>query len=176
MAWEKVVAAVAPSDVAGMVAGAVRADVHTPVASEPEGAPVVVCAWFEQVPAVLPGEAYLVDEWVHWGADSRPAVVRFAFLHRARGMSREAFSLHWRETHTPLARRHHPCLVRYVQNVVREALTPGARPLDGIAELGVERERDFTERMYDSDDGREVVSADVRRFLDLSRAWRVVTD
>jgi uncharacterized protein (TIGR02118 family) len=176
MAWQKVVAVVAPDDVAPLAAGAGRSEIHSPVSSQPPGTPTVVCLWYDQVPPSLPGEAYLVDESVQWGQEVRPAVIRFAFLRRAQGTTSEAFSRHWRDAHTPLARRHHPCLVRYVQNVVLEALTPGARAVDGVAELGVARERDFDERMYDSPEGRQAIWADVRRFLDVDRGWRVVTD
>jgi uncharacterized protein (TIGR02118 family) len=175
MAWEKVIAAVAQPLVPELVAVADRAVVHAPVPSEPPDSPAVLCLWFERVPQAVPGEAYLVEERLQWEFNSRPNITRFSFLQRADGITREAFSRHWSEIHTPLARAHHPCLVRYVQNIVREALTPGARPLDGIAELSVDRQEDFTERMYDSAEGREIVGADVRTFIDLTSGWRVIT-
>lgn len=176
MAWQKVVAAVAPEDVDRLVAAAARFEIHSPMPSQPPGTPTVVCLWSERVPASLPGEAYLVDESVQWGQDVRPAVIRFAFLRRAEGTTSEAFSRHWRDRHTPLAKRHHPCLVRYVQNVVLAPLTPGARAVDGVAELGVAHEQDFEERMYDSDEGRQAIWEDVRRFLDVEQGWRVITN
>jgi len=175
MALEKVIAAVAPPAVPEVVAAADRVAVHAPVPSEPPGSPVVLCLWFEQVPHRLPGQAYLVEERLQWELDPRPNITRFSFLQRAGGITKEDFSRHWSEIHTPLARVHHPCLVRYVQNIVREILTPGAAAVDGIAELSVEREADFTERMYDSSEGREIIGADVRTFIDLSAGWRVIT-
>ena len=159
---------------AKMAATAERAVLHAPLpgAARPS---TVACLWFSRLPGPLTEPAYLVEERVQWEADRRPNVTRFSFLQRAGGMTREEFSLHWRDRHTPLARRHHPCLVRYVQNVVLDVLGPGAPELDGIAELGVERAEDFIERMYDSAEGRAIVAADVRSFIDLSAGWSVVT-
>ena len=175
VAWEKVIAAVTQPLVPELVAAADRAAVHAPVPSEPPGSPSVLCLWFERVPQAWPGEAYLVDERLQWELDPRPNITRFSFLQRAGGITREEFSRHWSQIHAPLARTHHPCLVRYVQNIVREVLAPGARPLDGIAELSVVRQQDFIERMYDSDEGREIIGADVRAFIDLTSGWRVIT-
>jgi uncharacterized protein (TIGR02118 family) len=176
MAWEKVIAAVPQPAVPELVIAAGRVAVHAPLPSEPPGSPAVLCLWFEEVPSHLPGQAYLVEERLQWEVEPRPNITRFSFLQRAGGITREDFSRHWSEIHAPLARVHHPCLVRYVQNIVREVLTPGTADLDGIAELSVDRVEDFTERMYDSAGGREIIGADVRTFIDVTAGWRVVTD
>jgi len=76
--------------------------------------------------------------------------------------------------HARLARKHHPVLVRYVQNIVVEPLTPGAPEVDGIAELGFRALRDVHERMYDSPAGAEIIRRDVRRFLDVPAGWRML--
>ena len=77
--------------------------------------------------------------------------------------------------HAPLARRHHPALSRYVQNVVVEPVTPGAAEVDGIAELGFRSIEDMTARMYDSPEGAAIIRADVHRFIDAATGWRVLT-
>ena len=118
-------------------------------------------------------EAYRVDERVQWEG-ARPAVTRISFVTRARGLSHEEFAHHWTQVHAPLARRHHPGICRYVQNVVVHKLTPGAPDVDGIAELGFASVHDFRERMYDSPEGKEIVAADVREFIDVAAGWRML--
>jgi uncharacterized protein (TIGR02118 family) len=118
-------------------------------------------------------EAHRVDERVQWdGGDA--TVARISFVRRAPGLTRGEMARHWAERHAPLARRHHPGITRYVQNVVVEPLTPGAPELDGIAELGFASLADFRERMYDSPEGREIIATDVRRFLDVGAGWRML--
>jgi uncharacterized protein (TIGR02118 family) len=95
-------------------------------------------------------------------------------VRRAAGLSREEFADHWTNVHAPLARRHHPVLVRYVQNIVIEPVTPGAPEVDGIAELGFRRLKDVHERMYDSPAGAEIIRRDVLRFLDVPAGWRML--
>jgi uncharacterized protein (TIGR02118 family) len=118
-------------------------------------------------------EAYRVDERVQWDRGDG-AVTRISFVRRSRGLTREDFARHWSEVHAPLARRHHPGICRYVQNVVVHKLTPDAPEIDGIAELGFASLDDFRERMYDSPAGREIIAADVREFIDVAAGWRVL--
>jgi uncharacterized protein (TIGR02118 family) len=176
MNWEKVIAAVPQARVPELAASAGRSTVHAPHPSEPVDSPHVVCLWFERAPDAVPGEAYLVDEHVQWELEAEPPVTRFSFLHRHPDLTRRQFAHHWSEVHTPLARRHHPCLVRYVQNIVVARLSPDAPDIDGVAELCVRHPDDFVERMYDSPEGREIVGTDVRSFIDLRAGWRVVTN
>ena len=124
--------------------------------------------------------AWLVEERPQWDGFRGPArvvpgVKQMTFLYRADGMDHDEFARHWTEDHTELARRHHPALWRYRQNVVLERIIPGSPDIDGIAELGMRLRLDFRERMYDSDDGRRAVAEDVRRFLDLDRSWQLIT-
>jgi uncharacterized protein (TIGR02118 family) len=127
----------------------------------------------EALPPLDRTEAYRVDERVQWD-DGRATVARISFVRRAPGTAREEFAHHWTEVHTPLARAHHPGICRYVQNVVVERLTPNAPDVDGIAELGFASLGDFRERMYDSPEGREIIAADVRTFLDVGAGWRML--
>jgi uncharacterized protein (TIGR02118 family) len=88
-----------------------------------------------------------------------------SFMRRADGLTHEQFVRHWTQHHTPLARRHHVGLWNYTQNVVRRAFTPGGEGIDGIAELHFRSRDDFDTKFFDSDDGRAVIMADVKRFL-----------
>ncbi|MGH9032509.1 MAG: EthD domain-containing protein [Acidimicrobiia bacterium] len=118
-------------------------------------------------------EAYRVDDHVQWD-DGRTTVARISFVRRAPGLTRAEFARHWTDVHAPLARRHHPGICRYVQNIVVEPLTPGAPEVDGIAELGFASVGDLRERMYDSPEGKEIIAADVRTFLDVGGGWRML--
>ena len=136
---------------------------------------IAAIAVYKSEPAALPdgAEAYRVDERVLWDRDPSD-VTRISFVRRAEGLSHDEFARHWAEVHAPLARRHHPGLARYVQNVVVDKLTPDAPDIDGIAELGFASLDDFRERMYDSAEGREIVAADVRQFIDVAAGWRML--
>jgi uncharacterized protein (TIGR02118 family) len=118
-------------------------------------------------------EAYLVEERPQWDR-GRDVVVRFAFVRRRSALTHDEFAEHWTRVHAPLARRHHPVLVRYVQNVVLEAITPGAPEVDGIAELGFRTIHDVRHRMYDSPAGAEIIRRDIARFLDVPAGWRML--
>jgi len=127
----------------------------------------------QELPPLDRAEAYRVDERVQWD-DGRATVARISFVRRAPGLTHEEFARHWTEVHAPLARRHHPGICRYVQNIVVEPLTRDAPDIDGIAELGFASLDDFRDRMYDSPEGREIITADVRTFLDVEAGWRML--
>jgi uncharacterized protein (TIGR02118 family) len=139
----------------------------------------VHCLWLDEVPEprTLPGRAWLVEgrpQWDDRNDGDAPGITRFSLLRRAKSISPSEFAAHWTDVHAPLARRHHPALRRYVQNIVLEPLGD-AEPFDGIVELGFASVYDLEERMYDSEAGRATVAADVRSFIDVSAGWRVVT-
>jgi uncharacterized protein (TIGR02118 family) len=119
---------------------------------------------------------YRVEERPQWD-HGLPAegVTRIAFVRRRPGLTREQFAHHWTNVHAPLARRHHPSLRRYVQNVVVAPATPGAPEVDGIAELGFHSIEDMSVHMYDSPEGAATIGADVQRFIDAGAGWRVLT-
>jgi uncharacterized protein (TIGR02118 family) len=188
VAPHKVVAVLrAPADAAPVlppVPGLRAATLHRPTGGEPGADPEVVAVWMLWVDdpvgvtaALRPAEAYRVDERVQWRPerDGETIVTRLSFLRAANGLSRQQFGDHWRDVHAPLARRHHPNVIGYVQNVVLDALTPDAPPVDGIAELSFRDVEDMQARRYDSEKGQAVISADVRRFIDLAAGWRVLT-
>jgi uncharacterized protein (TIGR02118 family) len=134
------------------------------------------------VDALLPGldvEAYDVEERLMWDRHGdwprqQRAVGfnRVALVPRIPSITHEQFASHWTDVHGPIAVKHHPGIARYVQNVVRSALTHDAPEWDGIAELHFVRTEDFVERMHDSPEGKKIVREDVRRFIDPSRGER----
>jgi len=159
-----------------------------PVTTQP-GWTVNVCARGEIAAVVsAPADAsiegavhsWLVEErpqWDGWApADGRAPVAGYkqiSFLHRVAGIDRSAFARCWEE-HVALARVHHPMLWRYTQNIVVRPLLPGTPDIDGIAELTMRLRLDFTERMYDSPEGRRVIGEDTKRFIDRTKGWRVM--
>lgn len=161
-----------PPDVVGVAAAVLS-----------EGSDEDLAALPERLLGDLAAEAYLVNGRPQWDyrrdwpdGVASPGVKRISFLRRIKTLSRQQFGDHWTEAHAPLARRHHPGLWRYVQNVVERPLTPGALDIDGIAELSFRTVEDMRERMYDSPEGRRTIAADVRRFIDLDAGWRVLTE
>ena len=138
--------------------------------------PSVRCLWLDEPPApgTIPGRAWEVEERPHWDDRQEPGITRFSLLHRAPGLTPAEFARHWTDVHAPLARRRHPALLRYVQNIVLRPVGD-AEAFDGIVELGFASLYDLEERMYDSEEGRAEVASDVRSFIDVSAGWRVVT-
>jgi uncharacterized protein (TIGR02118 family) len=124
------------------------------------------------VPIPPDAEVYAVDERFQWdkGGDT---VTRISFVRRAPRLTHEQFADHWTNVHAPLARKHHP-VVRYVQNVVVEKLTPDAPDVDGIAELGFRTMHDVYHRNYDSPAGAAIIRRDIQRFLDVPAGWRML--
>jgi uncharacterized protein (TIGR02118 family) len=151
-------------------------ELYLPVGEGMTGRPeriVAIAIFRHDAPLPADAEAYRVEERPQWDQGGE-RVNRVAFVRRAPGMTREQFADHWTNVHSPLARKHHPVLVRYVQNIVVENLTPDAPEVDGIAELGFRSVHDVHERMYDSPAGAEIIRRDVRRFLDVPAGWRML--
>jgi uncharacterized protein (TIGR02118 family) len=128
--------------------------------------------------APAPGalEVYRVEPRLQWD-ESRGddvEVTQLSFVHRAATLDRDAFARHWSEVHAPLARVHHPTVVRYAQHVVLDVLTPGAPEVDGIAELTFRSLDACRNERYDSPEGKQIVQADVARFLAPGAGWRAV--
>jgi len=94
-----------------------------------------------------------------------PGVKYVSFVRRLDGTSHGQFVRHWSEVHAPIARMHHVGLADYTQNDVRAAYTPGGAGIDGVAELRFRTRGDFEDRFYDSDEGKAVIRADVKKFI-----------
>jgi uncharacterized protein (TIGR02118 family) len=151
-------------------------DLYLPVGEGATGRPEHVggiAMMRSAAPVPAGAEAYEVDERPQWDRGGE-TVARIAFVRRAPGLSRKEFADHWTNVHAPLARKHHPTLVRYVQNVVIDPVTAGAPEVDGIAELGFRSLRDVHRRMYDSPAGAEIIRRDIQRFLDVPAGWRML--
>jgi uncharacterized protein (TIGR02118 family) len=151
-------------------------ELYLPVAEGVTGRPEPVAA-IAMLPSDAPvpadAEAYRVEDRPQWDRGGEK-LTRIAFVRRAAGLTREEFADHWTTVHAPLAREHHPVLVRYVQNIVIEPITAGAPEVDGIAELGFRSLKDVNQRMYDSPAGAQIIRRDIQRFLDVPAGWRML--
>jgi uncharacterized protein (TIGR02118 family) len=168
-------------DVAGRRGYGGYLPVEEGVTGRPDPVARIKCLWLDDDAPLDPTrvfdglrvEAYAVDERVQWDRGGE-TVTRVSFVRRAHGLSHEEFADHWTRVHAPLARKHHPTLRRYVQNVVVESVTAGAPEVDGIAELGFRNLKDVHDRMYDSPAGAEIIRRDIQRFLDVPAGWRML--
>jgi uncharacterized protein (TIGR02118 family) len=144
--------------------------------------PRAVVMWWLPAGAALPAwpaEAMVweVDERAQWDdADRAPGVKFVSFLHRRPTLTRAQFGDHWSQRHAPLARKHHPAIVRYVQNVVVAPITDDTPEIDGVAELSYVSVDDMKARQYDSDEGKRIITEDVARFLQLPGEFRVLAN
>jgi|GEM_PF-1246654 len=142
-----------------------------------DGASVDLQSWFPdcETHAYRVDESVLVDYSRAWpdGIVS-PGVRRISFIKAKPELTRTEMARHWHDEHWPLARVHHPKLWRYVQNVVVEPVTAQTPEVDAIAELHFVTLDDLENHFYDSDAGREIVAADVEKFIDRGAGWRIV--
>jgi uncharacterized protein (TIGR02118 family) len=136
--------------------------------AEDDGSAREVCA---ELAATAAADLYRVTEKVekerlrNWPSGVVSPGIKSIYLARRRdGMSHEAMARHWAETHAPLALKHHVGMWRYVRNTVEDTLTPVADPWDGLAELHFRTSDDLINRMFDSDEGRRVIMADIAKF------------
>ena len=79
---------------------------------------------------------------------------------------------HWRDTHAPLALRHHPGMWDYTQLSV--VATLNGPSYDGFAMVSFASLEDMRERFFGDDHDREVIRADVAKFADMQRSPRRV--
>lgn len=84
---------------------------------------------------------------------------------RKPGTTKDEFVRHWREVHVPKARKHHPGMKRYVQNVVVSRLSSTGEDWDGFTEGWYPSEKEYTENMFDSPEGLRVIMDDVAQFI-----------
>jgi hypothetical protein len=98
-----------------------------------------------------------------------PGFANVSLLRPAPGRSLEEFTKHWELRHGPLAKRVHVGLWGYVQNQVCEPLSEGGRDVFGVGVLHLRTQRDFRERMFDSEAGRREVFEDIPRFMSLEQ-------
>ena len=92
-------------------------------------------------------------------------MLKLVFLCRRRPeLSPAAYAERLLAGHVPLALRHHPTMAGYVVNLV-EVGPSGCPAYDSVGELWFPSLADYEERLYDSDEGRELVQRDVAGFL-----------
>jgi uncharacterized protein (TIGR02118 family) len=104
--------------------------------------------------------------------DASPGVTAaFAMLRRP-GLSHEQSDAHWRDTHAPLALRHHPGMWHYHQVSIDEVLD--GRFYDGIALCAFASDQDLKERFFGGPEDQEVIRADVAKFADTTNSPRRV--
>lgn len=92
---------------------------------------------------------------------------------RKDGLSREAFSRHWRKVHAPLARRI-PGLHRYVQNHTPSVLSR-SQAYDGATELWFHTLADLNCALT-STEYRDGLQSDAARFVDTDHSVSLITD
>jgi len=105
-----------------------------------------------------------------------PGTTMLALLERPARLSHDEWIAIWHRQHSPLAIEIQ-CTYRYVRNVVRRPLTPGAPPWSGIVEEGFPTDAiTDLQRWYraegDPETTRERIArmvASVKRFLDVER-------
>jgi uncharacterized protein (TIGR02118 family) len=161
--------------------------IHVALAEQPDPgmaeppAPVIV-EWFAPVPPEpaawaealgMDGdllEWYSVSEALRW---QRPGVSRsphtgvshICLVGRTPGLTMAQFEDHWTQVHRPLAQKHHIGMELYVQSVVRSASGHDIEGIDGMAELAFRSPEAVATEMYDSDEGRKAIGADVAKFV-----------
>jgi uncharacterized protein (TIGR02118 family) len=104
--------------------------------------------------------------------DATPGVTAaFGMLARP-GLTHEQSDAHWRDTHAPLALRHHPGMWHYHQVSIDEVLA--GRSYDGIALCAFASQQDLVERFFGGPEDQEVIRADVAKFADMTGSPRRV--
>jgi uncharacterized protein (TIGR02118 family) len=101
-----------------------------------------------------------------------PGVTAAFAMVRRPDLTHEQADRHWRDIHAPLALRHHPGMWHYHQVSVDRVL--GGPPYDGFALCAFASEQELAERFFGGPDDREVISADVATFADMSNSPRRV--
>ncbi|MEM7080240.1 MAG: hypothetical protein AAF513_16590 [Pseudomonadota bacterium] len=77
---------------------------------------------------------------------------------------------HWRDTHAPLALKHHAYMTEYVQLSILHCIR--GRALDGFALCGFETVEDLKTRFFSEPDSYEVIMDDIPKFADTAKSPR----
>lgn len=101
------------------------------------------------------------DHQVSWQRGQRsPGVKAIYLVRRLPALTDEEAKRRW-QAHAAIARVQHVGMTRYVQNGIRQRLSPNAPVYHGIAMLHFPTMEDLERRMYASEEGRGVVQQDV---------------
>lgn len=90
---------------------------------------------------------------------------------RKKGLSPAEYGQRILTNHVPLALAHHPTMQHYRVNLVERPRGEPLVPVDSIAELSFATNEDFRDRLYASDEGRRIVTADTNTFLGSAAAY-----
>lgn len=101
-----------------------------------------------------------------------PGVTAAYGLLRKPDLTHEVADAHWRDTHAPLALRHHPGMWHYHQVSIDEVLD--GLYLDGIALCAFASEQELAERFFGGPEDEQVIWADVAKFSDTAASPRRV--
>jgi uncharacterized protein (TIGR02118 family) len=108
-----------------------------------------------------------------WPPDTVSPGVTAAFtMVRRPGITHEQADEHWREIHAPLALRHHPGMWHYHQVSVDRVLDGPS--YDGFALCAFASEQELSERFFGASEDREIITADVAEFADVTNSPRRV--
>ena len=104
----------------------------------------------------------------------------FALVHHPELTHTQA-DTHWRETHAPLALKHHPGMWDYTQLSVvspvlgwADAQAPVGEHYDGFALVSFASESDLRTRFFGDENDVKTIAADVSKFADVERSPRRV--
>src|SRR3954452_23223844 len=101
-----------------------------------------------------------------------PGVTAAYGMLRRPGLTHEEADAHWRDSHAPLALRHHPGMWHYHQVSIDEVLD--GLYLDGIALCAFASEQELAERFFGGPDDEQIIGADVAKFSDMAASPRRV--
>ena len=104
--------------------------------------------------------------------DASPGVTAVFGMLRRPDLTHDQSDAHWRDTHAPLALRHHPGMWHYHQVSIDEVLS--GRFYDGIALCAFASEQDLVERFFGGPDDQDIIRADVAKFADMANSPRRV--
>ena len=113
-----------------------------------------------------------------------PGINQMTFVKRIPTITHQEFSSRW-DSHSAIAKEHHPGVARYIQNVVQtqtgdvanllatNSLSSTEREFDGVAELSFETLDDMKTGMRKDETSQEIVYADINSFLDIAAGSRI---
>ena len=108
-----------------------------------------------------------------WPVGDASAGVTAAFgILRRPDLTHDQSDAHWRDTHAPLALRHHPGMWHYHQVSIDEVLE--GRFYDGLALCAFASEQEMAERFFGGPEDQAIIRADVAKFADMTSSPRRV--
>jgi hypothetical protein len=108
-----------------------------------------------------------------WPANSpSPGVTATFPMLRRPDLTHDQADAHWRDIHAPLALRHHPGMWHYHQVTIDDVVAGPA--YDGIALCAFASEQEMSERFFGGPEDRDIISADVATFADMTNSPRRV--